>query len=227
MACWLVTVTSVLRIVSDRAGCQASPGGGRMRLGEYHFWKNRFVLGVERSRGLLSAFTCSSDCGQTRMWKNNQKTAVTNVHVFMLLTPGFQWCYRRGLSQFLSGFVGHRRGRYRGSRRRFPMNRCISVEISCFSGVRSPGCQRPGNRGRISTGRAGGTPAKIFSAACFGGKGTQVAVGHRLYLFRSNNTTAKRRRMSAAAPNGVSSATASWARRRSSSLAFSMPTTAG
>jgi hypothetical protein len=162
MACWLVTVTSVLRTASNRAGFQASPGGGRTRLGEYHFWKNRSVLGVEKSRGLRPALICSSDGGQTRMWKNNQKTAVTNVHVFMLRTPRFQRCYRRGLSHFLSVFAGHRRGSSGGARRRFHMNRCISIEISCFSGVRSSGGWRAGNTGRISTGKAGRTPAKIF-----------------------------------------------------------------
>jgi hypothetical protein len=105
-----------------------------------------FVVG--RPRDPRDAPICSSDCGQTHIWKNNQKIAVTNIHVFMILAPMSHYPYRRLRRNFLSGFA--RRVRGPGGKRRKPSeaNKYINIENSCFSVVRLSVRRRPLEQGR-------------------------------------------------------------------------------
>jgi hypothetical protein len=226
MACWLVTEISVLSR-SDQVGLWFSRGGGRTRCGQYHLANSESTV-VDRPLDSLSATVCATDCGQTRRLKNNQKTAVTNVHVFMMLTPMFSCPYRRALGNFLSGSAPCRRGLQKR-----PAEGCRGELVyqyiqSAFFGRGISDVSRllRAEAVLILTGLI--APGAVFfrrhrfSSRCGAGLRKE-----RSYLLRSNNATANCRRTSALRPNGSRRATASRARLRSNSLARSMPTTAG
>lgn len=180
------------------------------------------TLRIARPRRASAPPTASP---QSSTHNPRRKISVMTIHVFMHLSSMIHCPYRPLSRIFLSRFAGPRNRRFPGKSSSFRTNPDITIENGCFSVVAFAAGGR-GERARALSALIRRTRpcGEIF---CGGPIFFRRECGGMGHLLRSSKTTASRRRMSAPAPNGSSKATASWASVRSSSRAFSMPTTAG